>query len=670
MSVDYYQLLAVAEDASPEEIRRAYYAMVRRYPPEKEPERFMALREAYEALSDPETRNEYDAIRGIWDLGVRADQHFDMEEWDKAAVLYRQATELAPDLPYFRVRLGLSLYLDKRLVEAAEVFERLTQQHPDEPEQWKMLGLVLFKQARSLAEPDTVEQTALLQRARNAYLRAIELAPDDSEAHRGLADVHIFRAEWDEARLNLEAALDNPSQDMPKLVATLMTLLDVALLEEHESTDLWALARETNSRDTSALDSLPLSDAVVRRMVGTLQTADTNLRDAAVTSLLTTASEMMGREIHSVALLKIEAALRIDPNHAEAHRLLAECRASLGANEARSTYDAGRDAFSLEARADQHFEAEEWDKAAELYGQAAQLVPERLQLRELEAMSLFYGGRLIEATRVLQQITRQNPSEAEYWKDLGRVLCARATEWAESETRERARLLEQARDAYQKAIELAPHDPEAYRGLAEACVHGAEWEEARLNLETALGIPGQDVVTRVEMLLRLFRVTLMQEHEGPRDLWVVARDARAQDRMALDRLSSLDAVARRIVGTVAEGGADVRQQALGRLLAMAEATPFHTSAVFYLEAALRIDPNHSKANQLLAERGAALSTKTGPQTVAKGRPGPWWIVLVCVLIGGGIGEEGGLFVGFLVGLWMRSNWSRFAVTDPPQSSEN
>lgn len=46
-----YRSLGLAPGATTEEVGRAYRALVRRYPPELNPERFARLRQAYEQLS-------------------------------------------------------------------------------------------------------------------------------------------------------------------------------------------------------------------------------------------------------------------------------------------------------------------------------------------------------------------------------------------------------------------------------------------------------------------------------------------------------------------------------------------------------------------------------------------------------------------------------------------
>jgi Ca-activated chloride channel family protein len=64
---DYYILLGIPRDASPEEIKRAYFKAAQRLHPDKntaagETELFMDVQQAYEMLSNPVRRAQYDAI--------------------------------------------------------------------------------------------------------------------------------------------------------------------------------------------------------------------------------------------------------------------------------------------------------------------------------------------------------------------------------------------------------------------------------------------------------------------------------------------------------------------------------------------------------------------------------------------------------------------------------
>jgi curved DNA-binding protein CbpA len=53
---DAYAVLGLPDDSNDEAIRRRYLELVRQYSPERDPERFAAVRRAYETLRDLDTR--------------------------------------------------------------------------------------------------------------------------------------------------------------------------------------------------------------------------------------------------------------------------------------------------------------------------------------------------------------------------------------------------------------------------------------------------------------------------------------------------------------------------------------------------------------------------------------------------------------------------------------
>ena len=98
---DYYKIMGLSENASQDDIKKAYRKLARKYHPDvsKESnaeEKFKEVGEAYEVLKDPQKRAEYDQLKA---QGYQADQEFEVPPgWQRQhGGHHRQYTNANPE---------------------------------------------------------------------------------------------------------------------------------------------------------------------------------------------------------------------------------------------------------------------------------------------------------------------------------------------------------------------------------------------------------------------------------------------------------------------------------------------------------------------------------------------------------------------------------------------
>jgi len=77
---DYYKILGVSKNSSPEEIKQAYYKLAHKYHPDKggDGRKFKEINEAYQVLSNPEKKKQYDVYGRVFE-GVGTEPGFDFQ---------------------------------------------------------------------------------------------------------------------------------------------------------------------------------------------------------------------------------------------------------------------------------------------------------------------------------------------------------------------------------------------------------------------------------------------------------------------------------------------------------------------------------------------------------------------------------------------------------------
>ncbi len=239
-SDDLYERLGVSRTATPEEIKRAYQTLLRQYPPERAPEEFKRIREAYETLANPKTRAEYDraAVTGIERILASATSAMRAADYATAERLFKQVLLEQPDLSYVRNLLGLCFLYQKKADEAIVQYARLTRDPTADPVWWANAGHA-YRIARRYAE------------AERAFREAVSKGGDDLADHyAGWAEIYIDQQQYPKARAVLEKGIKADGKIDFEDVPLFLKLLEVSLFERNTSGIAQTLTRLTNVAQT------------------------------------------------------------------------------------------------------------------------------------------------------------------------------------------------------------------------------------------------------------------------------------------------------------------------------------------------------------------------------------------------------------------------------------
>lgn len=144
-----YEVLGLDPEAGADEIKRAYFRLVRLHPPEKDPEQFQQIRHAYEILKDAPSDSLQLSFPVPTDPTVlylirHAVRHAEAENFRAAADCYDEALKILPDEPFLllnKTRMQLHAGTPRK---AARTAQQLADLCPDYAEAYALAASGLY----------------------------------------------------------------------------------------------------------------------------------------------------------------------------------------------------------------------------------------------------------------------------------------------------------------------------------------------------------------------------------------------------------------------------------------------------------------------------------------------------------------------------------------------
>ena len=199
---NYYEILNISKNASQEEIRSGYKKMLRKYPPEKEQEKYKEIREAYDTLKDEKSRKNYDAYfhheKDIKTLEDKYTEHMEAKNYNEAEKVLKKILIISPEIAHIKDKLGEVYVLKKEYDKSIKIYEKLIKEYPDNVD-------YLIKLAGNYSQLENYEK------ARIYYRKAYDLDDSNPNAISGVMNSYIGENKISEAIsfLNEDIEKDN-----------------------------------------------------------------------------------------------------------------------------------------------------------------------------------------------------------------------------------------------------------------------------------------------------------------------------------------------------------------------------------------------------------------------------------------------------------------------------
>ena len=185
-SESYYERLGLELEATDDQIKAAFFKAVRQHPPEKDPDNYKLIREAYDTLSNAQSRQEYDSRRAygpeIDALEQELQDASDVGDIQSQIRSLKKLIIMLPEVGIHRNRLGLVFMENEMWEEALAQFA-------------KAITIDKRNPTYVLNRGHAHEQASEYSKAESMFERAWNLAPEDYAAPRALASLYYYSME-------------------------------------------------------------------------------------------------------------------------------------------------------------------------------------------------------------------------------------------------------------------------------------------------------------------------------------------------------------------------------------------------------------------------------------------------------------------------------------------
>jgi len=187
---NYYEILNVNKDANQEEIKSGYKKMLRKYPPEKEQEKYKEIREAYDTLKDEKSKKNYDAYfhheKNIKTLEDKYTEYMEAKNYNEAEKVLKKILIISPEIAHIKDKLGEVYVLKKEYEKSIEIYKELIKEYPENVD-------YLIKLAGNYSQLKFYDKSGVY------YLTAYVLDDSNSEAISGVVHSYIKENKISEA---------------------------------------------------------------------------------------------------------------------------------------------------------------------------------------------------------------------------------------------------------------------------------------------------------------------------------------------------------------------------------------------------------------------------------------------------------------------------------------